>query len=80
MVRLTLISRTYCHLCHEMELALAPLLEEVGAEVEVIDVDRDPLHEKDYGEYVPVLLHDKDELCRFVLDVRKVRDYLGNFR
>ena len=80
MVTLTLISRTYCHLCHEMELALAPLLEEVGAEVKVIDVDESPLLEKNYGEYVPVLLHDKNELCRFVLDARKVRDYLRDFR
>lgn len=80
MHRLTLISRKYCHLCHEMEMALAPLLEEVGAEVEVIDVDGDPLLEKDYGEYVPILLHDEDELCRFVLDVRKVRDYLRKIR
>ena len=80
MVRLTLISRTYCHLCHEMELALASLLEEVGVDVEVIDVDESPLLEKNYGEYVPVLLHDKNELCRFVLDVRKVRDYLREFR
>ncbi len=80
MVRLTLISRTCCHLCHEMELALAPLLEEAGAEVDVIDIDEYPLLEKDYGEYVPVLLHDKNELCHFVLDVRKVRDYLGDFR
>jgi len=79
MIRLTLISRAYCHLCHEMELALVPLLEEVGAEVDVIDVDSDPLLEKDYGELVPVLLHDKVELCRFVLDTRKVSDYLGDF-
>ena len=79
MVRLMLLSRTYCHLCHEMELALAPLLEEVGAEVEVIDVDSAPLLEKDYGELVPVLLHDKVELCRFVLDARKVSDYLEDF-
>ncbi len=80
MVRLTLLSRTYCHLCHEMALALAPLLEEAGAEVDLVDVDVNPLLEKDYGDYVPVLLHEKDELCRFVLDVSKVRDYLGKFR
>jgi thioredoxin reductase (NADPH) len=62
-----------------MELALAPLLEEAGADVEVIDVDSDQLLEKDYGEAVPVLLHDKVELCRFVIDARKVSDYLGDF-
>ncbi len=62
-----------------MEETLVPLLEEIGAEVDVIDVDCDPLLEQDYGEFVPVLLHDKVELCRFVLDARKVRDYLGDF-
>ena len=54
MASLKLISRSYCHLCHEMELALVPLLEELGADVEMIDVDQNPLLEEKYGEYVPV--------------------------
>ena len=80
MASLKLISRSYCHLCHEMELALVPLLEELGADVEMIDVDQNPLLEEKYGEYVPVLLHGDVELCRFVLDVGKVRDYLRFLR
>ena len=80
MASLKLISRSYCHLCHEMEQALAMLLEELGADVELIDVDENPLLEKKYGEYVPVLLHGDVELCRFVLDVGKVRDYLRFLR
>lgn len=80
MASLKLISRSYCHLCHEMELALVPLLEELGADVEMIDVDQNPLLEEKYGEYVPVLLHGDVELCRFVLDVSKVRDYLRFLR
>lgn len=63
-----------------MELALVPLLEEFGADVEMIDVDQNPLLEEKYGEYVPVLLHGDVELCRFVLDVSKVRDYLRFLR
>ncbi len=63
-----------------MEQALALLLEELGADVELIDVDENPLLEKKYGEYVPVLLHGDVELCRFVLDVGKVRDYLRFLR
>ena len=63
-----------------MELALVPLLEELGADVEMIDVDQNPLLEEKYGEYVPVLLHGDVELCRFVLDVGKVRDYLRFLR
>ena len=63
-----------------MELALVPLLEELGADVEMIDVDQNPLLEEKYGEYVPVLMHGDVELCRFVLDVSKVRDYLSEIR
>lgn len=80
MVRLTLISRTYCHLCQDMELALVPLMQEFAAEMEILDVDADPLLEERYGEIVPVLLHGQNELCRFVLDSGKVRDYLNDFR
>ena len=63
-----------------MEQALVPLLDELGADVELIDVDENPLLEKKYGEYVPVLLHGDVELCRYVLDVGKVRDYLRFLR
>ena len=80
MASLKLISRSYCHLSHEMELALVPLLAELGADVEMIDVDQNPLLEEKYGEYVPVLMHGDVELCRFVLDVSKVRDYLRFLR
>ena len=38
-IGLTLLSRTYCHLCHDMEEALAPIAAEFGAAVEVLDVD-----------------------------------------
>ena len=41
-MKLTLISRTYCHLCHEMEAALVPLAGEFGIEIEVLDADADP--------------------------------------
>ena len=43
---LTLLSRSYCHLCHDMEVALAPLAEEFGATVSVVDVDADPALER----------------------------------
>lgn len=76
-MKLTLLSRTYCHLCHDMEEALAPLAAEFGAEVEVLDVDADPALEQRWGELVPVLLSGEQELCHYFLDVPKVRDYLG---
>lgn len=80
MLLLTLLSRPYCHLCHDMEQALQPLLDEFQVGLEIVDVDSDPALENLYGEVIPVLLYDRLELCRTVLDITKVRDYLGNFR
>lgn len=53
-IELTLISRGYCHLCHDMEAALLPLAAEFGARVTVLDVDADPALEAKYDELVPV--------------------------
>ncbi len=80
--KLTLLSRTYCHLCHDMEKALAPLLAEAGAgghavALEILDVDSDPVLEARWGDLVPVLLAGEDELCHYFLDVAKVREYLN---
>ena len=80
MLKLTLISRTYCHLCHEMEQALRPLAGEFGAEIDILDVDADPELEALYNERVPVLLHGDEELCHYFLEITKVRDYLGKIR
>ena len=77
MARLTLVSRRYCHLCHEMELALLPLAAALGVDVDVVDVDADPELEALYDELVPVLLHRGTELCHYFLDVAKVRACLS---
>jgi thioredoxin reductase (NADPH) len=79
-VELTLLSRRFCHLCHDMEAALAPLAAEFGAAVTVVDVDGDPLLEAQYDELVPVLLHGKNELCHYFLDEPKIREYLAGIR
>jgi thioredoxin reductase (NADPH) len=79
-VELTLMSRGYCHLCHDMEVALAPLAEEFGASVTVLDVDADPALEAKYDELVPVLLHGDTELCHYFLDEAKTREYLAGIR
>ncbi len=63
-----------------MESALRPLASELGFSVEVVDVDADPELETRFNELVPVLLHEGVELCHYVLDVAKVRDYLGEIR
>ena len=79
-IELTLMSRGYCHLCHDMEAALTPIAAEFSATVSVLDVDADPVLEARYDELVPVLLHGETELCRYFLDEPKVREYLAGIR
>jgi hypothetical protein len=73
---LTLIGRTYCHLCDEMANALRPLAAAHGARVVVLDADADPMLEAAYGERVPVLVLGEPlqgaELCHYRLDTARV--------
>ena len=77
---LTLVSRSYCHLCHDMKAALVPLAAEFGIAVTVVDVDAEPDLLASYDELVPVLLHAEVELCHYFLDEAKIREYLSGIR
>ncbi len=79
-IELRLMSRGYCHLCHDMEEGLVPLIEELGATLTVLDVDADPALEARFDELVPVLLHGESELCHYFLDEAKIREYFAGFR
>ena len=82
--RLRLYGRNYCHLCHDMLVALEALRNEPGVahfEIEVVDVDADPVLESKYDELVPVLADEQGlERCHYFLDTSIVREYLAGFR
>lgn len=75
-----LYSRNYCHLCHDMLAALEELRGEYSFTVEVLDVDADSFLEEKYGELVPLLELEGQELCHYFLDAAKVREVLAAFR
>ena len=77
--QLTVLSREWCHLCHELVDALAPVAAELGWTVEVVDVDQQPALEARWDELVPVVLHGDKELCHYHLDEAAVRAYCGAF-
>jgi thioredoxin reductase (NADPH) len=77
-VRLTLLTRAYCHLCDEMRDALEPIARSSGATVEEVDVDSQPALEARWGEHVPVLLAGDRELCRHRLDRAALDAYLAS--
>ena len=79
MMRFTLYSRSYCHLCEDMLHALQALAPEGQPfEVDVIDVDADPALVERFDELVPVLYGrlDEPELCHYFLDAEAVHAYL----
>ena len=76
-VRLTLFSRSYCHLCDDMRAALQPLANAAGATIDIVDVDSDPVLEARYGARVPVLFAGSVELCHYFLDRARVAAALG---
>jgi len=77
MAALTLYSRAYCHLCHDMEAALRQVQAEQPFELEVIDVDTDPALEERFNELVPVLMAGERELARYHLDIAALRAELA---
>lgn len=87
----SLLSRSYCHLCDDMLIALRDLLKAYANEsgldgwhdlrIDVVDVDADPQLVAQYDELVPVLLSSEGSvLCHYFLDAPKVREYLSAFR
>lgn len=73
------LSREWCHLCHDLVAALAPLAAEFGWRVTVVDIDQHPELEARWDELVPVLLHGERELCHYHLDIPAVRAYCAGF-
>lgn len=68
-LKLTVLSREYCHLCENMIAALRELQAQRGYfDLEIVDVDRDAALEERYGERVPVLLLNGVEVCHYHLD------------
>lgn len=63
-LRLRLLARPGCELCQEMLEHLAAHLAGTEFDLEVLDVDSNPLWKRRYGLKIPVLLDDQGEvLC-----------------
>jgi len=71
MAVVTLYGKPGCHLCDEARRALA------GFDVREVDVSIDPgLHAR-YGERIPVVEVEGEEVCHYVVDLQAVKARLG---
>jgi len=66
--RLTLITRHGCHLCEDMYRQLEQLREELGFELELVDVDSDEALVRAHGTQVPVIMLAGSIICHYFLD------------
>jgi glutaredoxin len=78
--RLTVYSRSHCHLCEDMIAGLQGLQARNSFEFDTVDVDRDPALARRYGDKVPVLAYGERELCHYRLDAAVITAFLAEFR
>ncbi|MEJ2308745.1 MAG: glutaredoxin family protein [Gammaproteobacteria bacterium] len=76
MITLRFVHRSGCHLCEAMWAELDGVRASGEVDFELIDLAREPHLEARYGESIPLLFHGERELCRYFLDMQKLRDYL----
>ena len=67
-VKLTLYSRTGCHLCEDMESALSELVTELDISIEMVLIENNNELEQAWGTKVPVLAIGDNIICEYFLD------------
>lgn len=81
-MRLTLLTRAYCHLCDEMRDVLAARVAGQGVEIVELDIDAHPPLEAEWGDKVPVLIEGDArtgrEICHYHLDTTALARLLGS--
>ena len=72
----TLYTRPGCHLCDEVKSAIAPLLQEFGAELREVYIDADPVLKERYGWDVPVVFIGRRKAAKHRVDLEQFRRQL----
>jgi glutaredoxin len=73
---ITLYGKPGCHLCEDARSALERIRAGHGFELEEVDVSLDPALYREYGERIPVLALDGEELFEFFVDEASLRERL----
>jgi glutaredoxin len=74
--KVTLYGKAGCCLCDEAKGALAAVRSERPFELEEVDVSLDPELNREYGERIPVVVLDGEELFEYHVDERLLRQRL----
>jgi glutaredoxin len=69
-----------CHLCEEARAAVAEVRAERAFELEEVDVSLDPGLHRRYGERIPVVTLEGEELFEYFVDADALRERLDRVR
>jgi glutaredoxin len=72
----TIYAKPGCHLCDDARAAIENLRAERDFELEEVDVTLDPVLYARYGERIPVVALEGDELFDYFVDTDALRDRL----
>jgi glutaredoxin len=73
---LTVYGKPGCHLCDDARAAVRDVLAGRDVRLREVDVTLDPVLERRYGERIPVVALDGEELFDYVVDPDALRDRL----
>ena len=77
MLTLTLYGKPGCHLCDDAKAEIVRIRSEHPFELEQVDITLDPVLNHCYGERIPVLALDGEELFELRVDGDALRDRLA---
>jgi hypothetical protein len=75
--RVTLYGKPGCHLCDEARAVVLDLRARVPFELEEVDITLDPVLDRRYGERIPVLAVDGEELFEYFVDPDSLENAVG---
>jgi glutaredoxin len=74
----TMYMRDGCHLCEEAKAAMAPVLTALGAHLQEVDIDDDPILRARYTNDVPVIFIGAQFFAQHRIDAARLRRHLEN--
>jgi glutaredoxin len=74
----TMYMREGCHLCEEAKAAMAPVLAALGARLQEVDIDDDPILLARYSNDVPVIFIGSQFFTQHRVDAARLRRHLEN--
>ena len=76
----TLYMREGCHLCEEAKAAMAPVLAALGARLQEVDIDDDPILLARYSNDVPVIFIGAQFFSQHRVDAARLRRHLESLK